>query len=73
MNWSQHSVTPGQVRHRRPGLVFLQDRDDLFFRIALALHFGTSLGQDYREIPHLTWLGLRGYGQTHRQFILSDN
>lgn len=29
----------------------LQDRDDLHFGITLALHIGTSPGQNYREIP----------------------
>ena len=43
--------------------MFLQDRDDLLFCVALALHVETSLGSKYKEIPHTTWLGLRGYGQ----------
>jgi len=42
--------------------MLLQDRYDFFLRIAFALHFETSLVHNYREIPHPTWLELRGYG-----------
>ncbi len=62
------SVTPRSNAFRRgwhcAGLVLLEDRDDLFSCVALALHLGTSLGSKYKEIPHPAWLGLRGYGQT---------
>lgn len=45
--------------------MLLQDRDDLLFGVSLALHIGTSLRSEYREIPHSGWLTWRGYGQTN--------
>ena len=53
------------IDHIRQPLVLLQDRNELLFGITLALHFGTSLGQNYREIPHSRWPDLRGYGHNH--------
>ncbi len=54
-----------QVRCRGNSLVLLQNRNDLLFGVLLAFHLGTSLGQNYRKIPHPTGLALRGYGQQH--------
>ena len=42
--------------------MLLQERNDLFFRIALTLRFGTPLRLNYREIPHPALLELQGYG-----------
>lgn len=65
-------------------LVLLQNRDDLFFSITLALHLGTSSWSTYKEIPHRAWTCLRGYGHwptraagvghspSRGQFIASD-
>ena len=36
-------------------LMLLEDVDDLFFGEPLLLHFETSLGCDYKEIPHRNW------------------
>ena len=57
-----NAVTVGNIGDRGTGFMLFQDRDNLFFGIALALHAETSLGQNYREIPLPPWLGLRGYG-----------
>ncbi len=59
----EHAKKIGNIRYRGSCLVLFQDANDLFFGISLALHFETSLGQNYREIPHTGWLELRGYGQ----------
>jgi hypothetical protein len=55
-----YTVPPRQVAYGRARLVLLQNRNDLPFSVALALHLGTSLGSNYKEIPHRAWLGLRG-------------
>jgi hypothetical protein len=56
----RNAMTAGQIRHRGTGLVLLQNGNDLFFGVALALHTGTTLGQNYREIPQTTCLELGG-------------
>ena len=43
--------------------MFLQDRNDLLFRIPLSLHVGISSCLTYREIPHRIRIELKGYGQ----------
>ncbi len=43
--------------------MILQDRNNLLFGIALALHIGVSSSQKYKETPNTAWLELRGYGQ----------
>jgi hypothetical protein len=37
-------MATGKIRNRGARLVFLQDRNNLFFGIALAIHIGTFLG-----------------------------
>jgi hypothetical protein len=56
------AMSARQVPNPGAGCVLLQDGNDLLVGVLLALHFGTSLGQNYREIPHPAWLELWGYG-----------
>ena len=51
--------------------MFLEDRNDPFFGVSLALHLGTFLGQNYREIPQEGWLDLRGDGLMGVQVLLA--
>src|SRR5439155_24205143 len=52
-----HPVAARQIGHRCTRLVLLQNRNDLLFLVTLALHLGTSLGSNDKEIPHRAWLG----------------
>jgi hypothetical protein len=53
----------GKVGPLRTIVMRLQNGNNLYFGKSLLLHIGTSLGQNYREIPHSTWAGLRVKGQ----------
>ena len=59
-----HAVATRQVLGRGAGLVLLEDRNYLLFRILLALLWGPPLGSRYKEIPHPAWLELREYGKS---------
>jgi hypothetical protein len=43
--------------------MLFEDADDLLLGELFALHVGTSLSLDFREIPLCFWYGLWGYGQ----------
>ena len=50
--------------------MLLENRNYLLFGITFPFHFRTSLVQNYREIPHFRWLGLRVYGHGEVKNVL---
>ena len=55
-------MLPRKIGYGDAGLMFLENLDDLLVFESVSLHFGTSQGLLYREIPSRSWLSYWGQG-----------
>ena len=66
-------MSPRKIGYEDTDLMFLENVDDLLVFGSVFLHFGTSQGLLYREIPSRSWLSYWGQGQSYYKMLMNSD